>query len=261
MTRRLIPCVLILPFLLSCAGQGAYVVSTAPPAKKRIVLPRTEKGDLPRPYVVRGKRYYPLSDADGFVQYGKASWYGGKFHGRPTASGETFDMYEPSAAHKTLPLGTLVSIKNLSNNKQITVRINDRGPFVKGRVVDLSYAAGREIGLIGPGVADVRIVALAEEVGRRGTGPDALPLVEVKDYVKGEFTIQVGAFEEEENALALASRLDVLYDYTHVTPFTDEAGRIFYRVRVSKSASLSQAFKVAEHLERLGFAGAFVVRM
>ena len=117
-----------------------------------------------KPYVINGERYFPISDAQGFVQRGLASWYGKKFHGRPTASGEIFDMNRMSAAHKTLPLGTYVRTVNLKNNKQIVVKINDRGPFVKGRIIDLSYAAAKKIGLIGPGVARVKLTVMGKEV-------------------------------------------------------------------------------------------------
>ena len=106
---------LITSFLaLACAREPYHITS---PNSKIIVLPETEKGRTTQSYVIDGKRYYPLSNADGFTELGQASWYGDKFHGRPTASGEIYDMYKKSAAHKTLPLGTYVKITNLRNDK------------------------------------------------------------------------------------------------------------------------------------------------
>jgi rare lipoprotein A len=123
-------------FLTSCARERAYV--RMPPAEEKI------KGAIDS-YLVNGERYYPLPDSLGFIETGKASWYGKDFHGRPTSSGETYDMYKKTAAHKTLPIGTYIRVINLENNRSTIVRINDRGPFVKGRIIDLSYGAAKEI--------------------------------------------------------------------------------------------------------------------
>ena len=120
-----------------------------------------EKG---KSYVVKGRRYHVLTAAKGFREKGLASWYGEPFHGRRTASGEVYDMDKLSAAHKTLPLNTWVEVRNLDNNRTMTVRINDRGPFVPGRIIDLSRAAAKELGVYGPGVAKVQLKAIT---GRR----------------------------------------------------------------------------------------------
>ena len=111
-------------------------------------------------YVIKGQRYHILASASGFKEKGQASWYGEPFHGRKTASGEVYDMNKISAAHKTLPLHTWVEVRNLDNNKVMTVRVNDRGPFVKGRVIDLSRAAAQELGMLNAGLARVRIRAI-----------------------------------------------------------------------------------------------------
>lgn len=100
-------------------------------------------------YTVRGRTYTVMADADGFTQEGKATWYGGKFHGRKTASGERFDTHKLTAAHKTLPFGTIVRVTNLNNNRSVDVRVNDRGPFAPGCVIDLSKAAAEKIGMKG----------------------------------------------------------------------------------------------------------------
>lgn len=118
---------------------------------------------------------------------GKASWYGGKFQGRQTASGEIFDTNLMTAAHKTLPFGSLVKVTNLENGKTVVVKINDRGPFVEGRIIDLSRAAAEEIGMVGAGVADVSLEILSREIPQY-SGPS------------GTVTVQVGAFKNRENA-------------------------------------------------------------
>jgi len=195
------------------------------------------------------------------VQNGNASWYGKKFHGRPTANGEIYDMYEKSAAHKTLPLGTYVKVVNLSNKKQVIVRINDRGPFVKGRVIDFSYAAAKEIDLVGPGVARVKIVALGKEVGKIESPSGNKPVIEIKDLKKGEFTVQVGAFKNEKNAIRLCSRLKVVFDYVDMERFEDINKGMVYRVRVSKSGTLTKAGEMESKLESMGFEEAFIVSL
>lgn len=232
------------------------------PAVNRIVLPDTAPGKEPPPYVVRGVRYYPLPDAQGFVQTGQASWYGRPFHGRTTSNGETYDMYRPTAAHKTLPFGTRVRVENLTNGKSTLVRINDRGPFVKGRIIDLSYGSAKKIGLVGPGVATVRITALGRQIATRTrSGGGERPVVETRDLRSGEFTVQVGAFVNRSNALHLAKRLGVLFDYVKVMVYVDEKNRTLHRVRVTKSTSLDEAGKREEQLKGMGFQDSFVVRI
>lgn len=118
-------------------------------------------------YVINGKRYHILASAEGFKEKGVASWYGEPFHGRKTASGEVYDMNKISAAHKTLPLHTWVEVKNLENQKTMVMRVNDRGPFVRGRVIDLSRAAAKEMGILQAGTARVHIKAITGERARR----------------------------------------------------------------------------------------------
>lgn len=126
-------------------------------------------------YVINGKRYYIMASAAGYKEKGLASWYGVPFHGRKTASGEVYDMNQISAAHKTLPLHTWVEVRNMDNNKKLVLRINDRGPFVRGRVIDLSRKAAEEIGMIQNGVAKVTVRAISEKQAQRmvasGGGP------------------------------------------------------------------------------------------
>lgn len=257
LTGLLLSLIIIMVLLSGCARERYYV--RRPPGTKVIVLPETERGT--RPYVVNGERYYPLSKGDGFVEYGRASWYGRKFHGRPTASGERFNMYKRSAAHKTLPFGTHVLVLNLSNRKSSVVRINDRGPFVKGRIIDLSYAAAKEIGVIAPGVVNVKVVSLGKEVGTLQSAKGPRPMVELTDLERGEFTIQVGAFEDRENALSVAERLQVIFDYVNIALHLNKDRKTLYKVQVSRSKTLTQAGKIEKKLEEMGFTEAFIVRI
>ena len=139
---------------------GGYVVVPQPETKSRYGNPET--------YVVFGERYHVLDTSDGYVERGIASWYGEPFHGRKTSSGETYDMHRLTAAHKSLPLPTYVQVTNLDNGRRIVVRVNDRGPFHEGRIIDLSYAAARKIGMIGPGTARVEVRALDPPAADRG---------------------------------------------------------------------------------------------
>ena len=123
------------------------------------VEPRSRGGNSPV-YSVFGKTYRVLSDARGFRETGIASWYGKKFHGNRTANGETYDMYRMTAAHKSLPLPSYARVTRLDNGRSVIVRVNDRGPFHRGRIIDLSYAAAAKLGMLGAGSAEVEVVAL-----------------------------------------------------------------------------------------------------
>jgi len=154
-----------------------------------------------------------------------------------------------------------VKVTNLSNRKTIILPVNDRGPFVKGRIIDLSYGAARDLDIIGPGVVDVKVEALAREVGNVKDREGFTPLIEVQDFRRGEFTIQVGAFESQQNALKLAERLRGSLDEVRITVYEDAKGKIFHRVQASKSETLDQAEAMEKKLEAMGFPNAFKVRM
>ena len=260
MKRFLLTFFLLLFVIPACSRQVIYIKGPSKPTKVA-VLREKENGKIPASYEVNGERYYPLPSSYGFTQTGKASWYGKKFHGRPTASGEIYNMYGKSAAHKTLPLGTYVKVTNLSNKKMTIVHINDRGPFIKGRIIDLSYTAAKEIELVGVGVGDVRVVALGREVAKTKSGKGSMPLVEIRDLESGEFTIQVGAFLDKTNAEKIAERLRVLFKYVRVTIHVDDNSRPIHRVHASKSNTMSQAEKIEKRLEAMGFNAAFIVRI
>lgn len=177
--------------------------------------------------------YFP----EGNVQTGIASWYGGEFHGRLTSSREVYDMNDLTAAHNTLPLGTHVAVTNLETGRSVVVRINDRGPFAKNRIIDLSYAAARAIGLIGPGTARVRV-----EVLERLSPPPSTP----------GFSVQVGAFISRENAAALRRALDGMFPGVLVAPFQTPQ-QTYYRVRVP-CKSMEEARATALRLSESGYA-------
>lgn len=209
----------------------------------------------PKPYRVGKTWYHPMKDARDFRQRGIASWYGKKFHGRKTSNGEIYNMYGVSAAHKTLPLGTYVRVKNLENNKTIDVRINDRGPFVRGRIIDLSYGAAKKLDVVGPGTARVEIYALGRALGRGSSGKRTYAPM---DYYNGKFTFQVGAFADRRNAERLKQQLDSAYQNAHIATYNNGSD-IFYRVRVGSCTSLEQAEKYESMLVRNGYHGAFIV--
>ena len=236
-----------LPAIITMAALTAGCSTPAP-------APKVSKGQ-PRPYRVQGTWYKPMAEAGQFRQRGTASWYGRKFHGRKTSSGEVYNMHAMTAAHKTLPLGTWVEVTNLDNGRKVRVRINDRGPFVRGRIIDLSYAAARKLDMVGPGTAPVEIVALgASQAGNTRRQAAYRPL----DYFSGNFTFQVGAFTDPENARRLVSRLDPLYKNTHIAVFND-GRRTYYRVRVGLCRDLATAREYEQQLIRNGFPEAFLV--
>jgi rare lipoprotein A len=209
----------------------------------------------PKAYRIGKNWYQPLPHARDFKQRGKASWYGKKFHGRKTANGETYNMYGMTAAHKTLPLGTYVRVQNLKNDKTIEVRVNDRGPFVRGRIIDLSYTAAKKLDIVGPGTAPVEVVALGRVSKASGTAKRSYVPV---DYYKGDFTIQVGAFSDRNNAERLRKKLDEKYINAHITTYND-GYNTFHRVRVGKFSSLEQAEKSEGYMIQNGFEDAFAI--
>ncbi len=207
-----------------------------------------------RPYTVYGQRYEPLQSHEGFFQAGVASWYGRDFHGKTTSNGERYDMNAMTAAHKTLPLGVYVKVHNRENGKEAIVRVNDRGPFVKGRIIDLSYAAARKIGMDEVGTAPVEVVALGyREEGKGGyRSPET--------YDSGNYAVQVGAFKEYANAERLSEELKRVYGSSGIRTATIN-GEIFYRVYVGKYTSLKAAEAGERNFAEHGYPGSFVVAL
>lgn len=172
----------------------------------------------------------------GATQEGVASWYGPGFHGKETAAGEVFDQYELTAAHPSLPLGTRLLVTNLANGRSVEVRVNDRGPFVDGRVLDLSYAAARTLGLLAPGTAPVRIEVL-------GFGPPRA--------ARARYALQLGIYRDRDTAVRLVRRLAAGGQKAHVVPL--RAGKhTYYRVRLPIEGSHEAARQRARALAREG---------
>ncbi len=215
-----------------------------------------------KPYKVLGRWYRPVADSSGFSQEGIASWYGRKFHGRKTANGETYNMYAMTAAHKTLPLGTRVRVKNLANGRETEVRVNDRGPFVRGRIIDLSKKAAGKLGVLGPGTAPVKIWAVGSPPKAAVPSPkapgDPSTKAEPADYTRGIFTVQVAAYQNYDNAVKLREKLEREYGFAVITTYHRGAST-FYRVRVGRFDRLGLARKFAKRLWKNGHAGAFTV--
>jgi rare lipoprotein A len=177
----------------------------------------------------------------GAEEIGFASWYGPEFHGRRTSSGEIYDMHQLTAAHRELPLGTWIMVSNLDNGRTVEVRVNDRGPFVRDRIVDVSYGAGRLLGMIGPGVIPVRVTVTRLATGNAGT---TLGLA-------ARFTVQVGSFISPENARALERSL--VDGFPEVEVVRRTVGRdTFFRVWVGDFARRTDARAMAERLAGRG---------
>lgn len=225
--------------------------------------PRSRYGN-PESYEVFGKRYYTLKSSAGFRERGVASWYGKKFHGRRTSSGETYDMYQMTAAHKSLPLPTYVKVTNLENGRTATLKVNDRGPFHDNRVIDLSYAAALKLGVAQKGTAFVEVEAVsAHTVPQRqpmvASAPAPAPpaTAPVAGTPNGgsaarKLFLQVGAFSERPNAERLSVEIGkVVPNRVHVREF-NAAGQAVYRVQVGPIATVDSADQLVAMLSGLG---------
>jgi len=261
--------------LSACGGPGQRVTPrSAPPTVTPDAQPRDEplsKYGNPESYVVFGKRYYTLKSARGFVEQGIASWYGDPFHGRRTSSGEIYDMYKMTAAHKQLPLPSYVEVRNLENNRVATLRVNDRGPFHENRVIDLSYAAALKLGVVGKGTAFVEVRAIDPRTRRPATAappPEPIPPPPVQQRPQPSPTpgpavppavpavagiyIQLGAFQDVANARRLAERVESVAPGAVRIRQVDSQGRILHRVQIGPIGDVEYADAVVAGLARLG---------
>lgn len=207
-----------------------------------------------RPYTALGKRYHPLASAAGYVKRGTASWYGRKFHGRRTSSGEPYDMFAMTAAHPVLPLPSYVRVTNLDNGKSVVVRVNDRGPFLHGRIIDLSYMAAHKLGIAGPGTGRVEVRVLqpdgpAQSVvpENAGAGRATPPALSAGQRIM----IQVGAYSRHANANQVRERLEQA-GYRVAVRYGAQGGEApLYRVQVGPFASHDAARASRQKLEAM----------
>jgi len=213
---------------------------------------RSQRGN-PVSYEVFGKRYFLLPASDGYKERGVASWYGPDFHTRPTSSGEPYDMYAMTAAHKTLPIPCYARVTNLANGRSIVVRINDRGPFVDNRIIDLSYTAAHKLDMTRAGTTFVEVEVITPgslPEAARGITPQPAPtLIPV---APGLF-LQAGAFSVAGNAAQVVARLSAA-GITNVAIRQPDAGSSLYRVRVGPIADVSTFDQLAAQLAKLGIA-------
>jgi rare lipoprotein A len=262
---------LFLSFIAGCAsrpsgdpGPGATLPTTLPTTPPPDPVPRQEPrsryGNGPY-YEVLGQRYEVLKTDTDYRERGVASWYGKKFHGKLTSSQETYDMYAMTAAHRTLPLPSYVRVTNLRNNKSVIVRVNDRGPFVSNRLIDVSYAAAERLDLIRDGTGLVEVSAIgydeldSSEPARQARleNPEEILPADASIYV------QVGAFGSAENA---RRRYSMLRDGGVGPAFVheDAAGpQALYRVRIGPIADVTQYDSIVEQLARLGISETHLV--
>jgi rare lipoprotein A len=272
-TRHWFGVMVVTLFLVGCAPKGRYY-QHQDSAPKIVPQNVTIKDVVPeyvpyasanmRPYTIRGIRYQPLPTGKGFTDEGHASWYGQKFHGHLTANGEIYDMYEMSAAHKTLPLPSFVRVTNLKNSKQVVVRVNDRGPFHSGRVIDLSYAAALKLDVLKHGVADVKLdVIHVDEMGQVTVGRS--PTITTKHTTKGitksttktnqQVFIQVAALQNKRQIDELAKGLKILYQ----RPFQTRFEQGIYKLQLGPIRNDHEANKLLHELKRNDYPSAYKI--
>lgn len=265
--KRPDPRLLVLGALVAMTGACAVrPAADGGPQSGSAVPPELPADPVPRPeprsrygngpvYEVYGRPYRVLETSHGYRERGVASWYGRKFHGRPTSSREPYDMHAMTAAHKTLPLPTYVRVRNLKNGRSVVVRVNDRGPFVDNRLIDLSYAAARRLGMVQDGTTLVEIAAISFD------DPPAVATAEPAGTAESGSTVylQVGAFGERANA---ERRHRMVSDGGIANAFVFEeagGGAPLYRVRIGPIADTDQYDAVVGRLSELGIGETHIV--
>lgn len=267
--------------VLSACSQSRYKLrnDTAPigdfdfsnvPDATPIWEPISPQGNA-TPYKVNGKQYEIIETARDYAEEGVASWYGLKFHGELTSNGEVYNMYEMSAAHKTLPLPTYLRVTNLDNTKSIVVRVNDRGPFHSDRVIDLSFAAANRLGFADKGTARVKLEAITPALPVAGGAKSVEPAAKAKlgapvskvppsPVDKLAPFVQVAAFSSEksaQNALAALERR-FSFDNAFVARSTVQ-GRSVFRVRVGPLTDAKEALRIRQKIEQAGIGEPIVI--
>lgn len=244
--------VVVACMVLAACGRGMVREAPDGPPDKRLdpaLIERPDPRPEPRsaygnhsPYEVLGRTYRVMNSAAGYRERGRASWYGTKFHGRPTSSGEPYDLYQLTAAHRTLPLPTWVEVTRLDTGKSVTVRVNDRGPFHPDRIIDLSWAAASELGMTERGTAPVEVRAITFDDGPGATPrPARVPVF-----------VQVGAFSERERAHRVMRDLeDAGIGPIETEPARTDVGRV-WRVRLGPIEEITRAITLVDRVAELG---------
>ena len=254
--------VLALPVLSSCSSlpSHGYYREDGPPAVPVDVTqvpdavprvePRSPYGN-PSSYEVNGQRYQVLASSAGYDERGIASWYGSKFQGHRTSSGELYDMNAMTAAHATLPIPCYVEVTNLRNRRKVVVKVNDRGPFLRNRLIDLSYVAAVKLGITGDGTGLVEVRAI-------NPGAPLPKLARTPAGGRSDLYLQVGAFSERDNARRLQQRLSDVDPGAGVR-ISEGAGDKLYRVRIGPLPSVEEVDRLSRKLNALGLADTHVV--
>jgi rare lipoprotein A len=202
------------------------------------------------PYTIFGQRYVPDASGQPYRAQGPASWYGKKYHGKPTSNGERYDMYGMTAAHPTLPIPSYVRVTRVANGKTVVLRINDRGPFLGGRVIDLSYVAAHKLGVLSPGSAEVIVERIMPQQIANGTALAAVPASSATPAAAGSVYLQLGAFSDPARAQAIAARAAAQMPTQSGVSVNVELGAgNLHRVRVGPFASAEAATQAAGPLE------------
>ena len=262
MTERALQCVLAVLVMLvtGCAtvpspdgppATGTAVPGRLPPDAIPREEPRSQYGNPPF-YEVYGTRYQVLESSYGFRQRGVASWYGNKFHGKATSSQEPYDMYAMTAAHKTLPLPTYVRVRNLRNNRSVVVRVNDRGPFVDNRIIDLSYSAALKLDMIREGTSLVEITALSYDAPPEDAQDVPTRVEKQAPARENEIFVQVGAFGDAENAkrrYALLREHGIQGAFVHKDTTRKPA---LYRIRIGPIDGVADYDDLVARLRQIG---------
>ena len=248
----------------ACTTKGPLEpVDDAPPNPRDVsgipnAVPKNEplsRYGNPASYVVYGKRYHTLSSSKGYKEQGMASWYGTKFHGKRTSSGEPYDLYAMTAAHKTLPLPTYVEVTNLRNDRSVIVKVNDRGPFHDDRLIDLSYTAAVKLGIVGHGTGHVEVAAIDTGTPAKATATAPLATPIVPAPVSQQNTVlylQVGAFSNRENAERLQGKIQAeAVGAVRIVEGPGDSGT-FYKVQVGPFSDAAELNRVAAALKTLG---------
>lgn len=274
LTKRNLLTPLVAAVILLLSGCASDRLNLGEYSQRSIFSAKGSSYKIGKPYKIRGQWYYPAEDY-GYSEVGTASWYGEDFHAKYTANGEVYNMHTLTAAHRTLPLPSIVRVTNLENGRSLVLRVNDRGPFAKNRIIDISKRGAQLLGFQNKGTAKVRVEIMAEEskdlkqaILNKTETKLAQQLPEdnagaVQSYtsqqaLKGKYFVQAGSFSSREVADDLTARLTRFGNIS--TMPADVNGNRYYRVRMGPYTCEADARKALAQIENFGVAGAAVIK-